>query len=154
MFFLLFPQDITMNNVSESGWVSELQLGSQVLHTRALNKIQSPSKSSADPQRGTFVGKSILIAAAWSECSCRKVFGSSLSLAGIPLDMTATGLFFMHAGFFWIVLLCLHFCHVSYSTLYNLHSAASTTLCIANSAEVSAATLVLLFSHTMPWSRF
>ena len=101
-----FPKDITMNSVSESGWGSELQLGSQVLHTRALNKIQSPSKSSADPQLGTFFGKSIWIADAWSECFCRKVFSSSRSLAGIPLEaMTAAGLPqglrpFMRAGFF------------------------------------------------------
>ena len=82
--------------------MSELQLGSQVLHTRALNKIQSPSKSSADPQLGTFVGKSIWIADAWSECFCRKVFSSSRSLAGIPLEdssaMTAAGFRRMHCS--------------------------------------------------------
>ena len=97
---------VVFKNVSESGWVSELQLGSQVLHTRALNKIQSPSTSSADPHLGTFVGKSIWIAGAWSECFCRKVFSSSRSLAGIPLEaMTGAGLPqglrpFMRAGFF------------------------------------------------------
>ena len=103
---IVFEVGVVFKNLSESGWVSELQLGSQVLHTRALNKIQSPSKSSADPQLGTFVGKSIWIAAAWSECFCRKVFSSSRSLAGIPLEaMTAAGLPqglrpFMRAGFF------------------------------------------------------
>ena len=71
------------------GWVSEL-------------KIQSPSKSSADPQRGSFGGKSILILAAWSECFFRNSFSSSRSLAGIPLEdssaMTAAGFRRMHCS--------------------------------------------------------